>query len=159
MAIYYGGNLTQYDAHTIKEFINYGSSDGNTGYLDLSFYEQRDDLEFIVKPVLDDYIDDLIDESVSIDLSSSEVNNYKYNPKKLSYDLYGSVKFYFVILRLNNMCNVHDFTISNKKLLLLPKTRMAEALSIIYKANNQSISTFNNYHSQDEIPKPVTKYK
>ena len=77
----------------------------------------------------------------------------------LSYDLYGSTSFFYVILRLNNLCNIHDFDISSKKLKLLPKTIMSKVVSLIYSDNKNAIDAFNNYHAEDSVPTKIVPYK
>lgn len=159
MAIYSYGTIGNAAAHTLSEFIQMGSSDGAYSYLDLSFWEERNNFEFIIKNLLDDYIYDMLDMSVLVDLTSTDVETYKYNPKLMSYNLYDTTKLYYVILRLNNMCNIHDFTLSNKQLYLLSASDMSNCLSTIYKDNKQAMQTFNDYHSKDTIPDPITKYR
>lgn len=159
MAIYNEFINKTTDTHTLSEFIDIGNNNHEINYLDITFNENRDGLEFIVKVLLDDYIDNLLDMTVDVDVSSEEVQKYKYNPKMLSYDLYGSTSFFYVILRLNNLCNIHDFTISSKKLKLLPKTIMSKVVSLIYSDNKNAIEAFNNYHSDDSVAKEILPYK
>ena len=94
MAIYSYGTIGNAAAHTLSEFIQMGSGDGAYSYLDLSFWEERNNFEFIIKNLLDDYIYDMLDMSVLVDLSSTDVETYKYNPKLMSYNLYDTTKLY-----------------------------------------------------------------
>lgn len=159
MAIYNEFTSKTTNSHTLSEFIDIGNNNHEINYLDITFNENRDGLEFVVKVLLDDYVDDLLDMTVDVDVTSEEVQRYKYNPKMLSYDLYGSTAFFYVILRLNNLCNIHDFDISSKKLKLLPKTIMSKVVSLIYSDNKNAIATFNNYHADDSIPTKIVPYK
>ena len=76
----------------------------------------------------------------------------------LSYKIYGSTKLFYTILRLNNICSTHEFTIPNKKLYLLPKTTLSNAISIIYNKESMAMNTYNQKHSRDKIITPVNKF-
>ena len=99
-----------------------------------------DRIEFTMKPLIDDYLYELKQLAIDVNLTDKEVQKYRYNP---SYDVYGATKIYHVILRLNDMCNVHEFDLSNKKLRMLTVTDMSESLGSIYKAENFSLDTYN----------------
>ena len=142
MAIYNEFINKTTETHTLSEFIDIGNNNHEINYIDITFNENRDGLEFVVKVLLDDYVEDLLDMTVDVDVTSEEVQKYKYNPKMLSYDLYGSTAFFYVILRLNNLCNIHDFDISSKKLKLLPKTIMSKVVSLIYSDNKNAIDNY-----------------
>lgn len=121
MAIYYNSaSLGITETHTLKEFIDTGNAaSDNSDYKSISYYETRDGFEFVVKNLLDDYLPDLKEQCILIELTPQEVNKYKYNPKMLSYKIYGSTKLFYTILRLNNICSTHEFTIPNKKIVSL----------------------------------------
>ena len=159
MAIYNEFINKTTETHTLSEFIDIGNNNHEINYIDITFNENRDGLEFVVKVLLDDYVEDLLDMTVNVDVTSEEVQKYKYNPKMLSYDLYGSTSFFYVILRLNNLCNIHDFDISSKKLKLLPKTIMSKVVSLIYSDNKNAIDAFNNYDAEDSVPTKIVPYK
>ena len=152
MAIYYNSaSLSITETHTLKEFIDAGNAaSDNSDYKSISYYETRDGFEFVVKNLLDDYLTDLKEQSILIELSSQEVNKYKYNPKMLAYKIYGSTKLFYIILRLN--------TIPNKTLYLLPKAALSKALSIIYNKESMAMNTYNQKHAKDKIITPVNKF-
>lgn len=151
--------LTQ--AHTIQEFITLGqNSNDNTSYRALSYIESRDEsIEYTIKIALDDYLPILKENALTINLSENEIRTYRYNPKMLSYKLYGSTKLYYVILRLNDMCNVHEFSLTEGKLLLLAPNVMADSMSSIYKSEEFSISKYNNNHKFDTTPEVIEPYR
>lgn len=160
MAIYSNSATSVKQSHTISEFIALGSkTTSNTYYRDLSYIENRDNMEFVVKNTLNDFLKELKRMAYEVTLSDLEVLDYRFNPKKLANDVYGTTSVYYVILLLNDMCDVHRFSLKNKKLLLLTKTDMANSLSSIYKSDYFSLSTFNNAHKNDIIIKPIRKYR
>ena len=97
MAIYYNSaSLGITETHTLKEFIDTGNAaSDNSDYKSISYYETRDGFEFVVNNLLDDYLRDLIVQCILIELTPQEVNKYKYNPKMLSYKIYGSTKLFY----------------------------------------------------------------
>lgn len=46
---------------------------------------------------------------VSFQLSEAEKENYRYSPKKLSYDLYGTTELWADLLKLNGCISIAEF--------------------------------------------------
>ena len=146
-------------AHTVDEFINLGEqSKDHIGYADLSYIEKRNNLDFVVKSLLDDYSYEINQMAKDIELTDKAVIKYRYNPKLLSYDLYNTTRLYYVILRINNICNVHEFSLENHTIKLLEVADMTSLMSGIYRAENLSLQTFANAHANDVIETPISKY-
>lgn len=57
---------------------------------------------------------------IDVHLSEEEYIKYQYNPYKLSYDLYGTVELWFLILALNDTISPTKF--NKRKLVLLKKS-------------------------------------
>lgn len=134
-------------AMTIEEFIANGS---NTvlSYDKLSFKEKFDDIVYPMKNILDDYIKELKEKAVVVTLSNKELIRYKWRPKVLAYDLYGNGELDFVILALNNICNIKDF--DKKEIKLLRINELEEFITSIYNAEKENIDIYNSniYDSQ-----------
>ena len=146
-------------AHTVDEFVNLGEqSKDHIGYADLSYIEKRNNLDFVVKSLLDDYSYEINQMAKDIELTDKVVIKYRYNPKLLSYDLYNTTRLYYVILRINNICNVHEFSLENHTIKLLEVADMTSLMSGIYRAENLSLQTFANAHANDVIETPINKY-
>ena len=116
-------------------------------------------MEFVVKNTLSDFIYELKQMSIKVTLNDDEIRKYRYNPKMLSFDLYGTTRLYYVILLMNDLCDIHKFDLKNNNLLLLTKSQMANSISKIYKADSFSIASFNNNHKNDTIITPIIKYR
>lgn len=84
----------------------------------------------------DKYIDFIKEKSVKVVLTSDELTKYKYKPKLLSYDLYGTEELWFLILRLNNICHEMDFT---KKIIYLLLPNNIKVLNKILIINDDEI--------------------
>ena len=146
------------ETHTIQEFIQCASKSDYLGYADLSYMEKRDNIEYIVKNILDEYMDELNDLASEIKLSDWAVREYQYNPKKLSHKLYKTTRLWHMILRINGMGNVHDFDLENHKIKLLEPKDMTNFMSKVYNAERFSLLAYNGAHENDVTPKSVNKY-
>lgn len=89
------------------------------------------------------YFDIIKDNAQTITLTDAEYINYKYQPKKFCFDRYGSIELWGILLRLNNMTSVADFTNQTFKtppsniLTLLNEMMILEVDNI--EKNNESI--------------------
>ena len=72
-------------------------------------------------------------------MTDDEYHKYKFKPKLLAYDLYGSVELYFTILFLNGTCNIKDF--DRRVIKLIRKSDMIALLEAIYNAEQNYISS------------------
>lgn len=118
--------------HTIEEFIKLKYQDELT-YRNLSILEKINSIETIDHCLIDDYLDELREASVSIELSPAEYSRYKYSPDLLSYDLYGTTQLDFVILLINDMIDPKEFDIKTIKLLY--SSKLKSLLNDIYNSN------------------------
>ena len=160
MAVYNASVRLPSDTHTVSEFIRIGAQNkAKIGYPDLSYIEKRDGMEFIVKNTINDYLWEFKRNARTIVLNNDEILNYRFNPKKLAYDIYGSTRLYYIILLMNDMCDVHQFNLKNKTLLMLTPTQLSDYLSSIYKADMNSIAKFNKAHENDVVYKPILPFK
>ena len=55
------------------------------------------------KAMIREYMDLMENDAIKVSLPDDEVRIYKYKPKKLSYDLYGTTELWAAILELNKM--------------------------------------------------------
>ena len=137
------------ECHTLDEFISFGSSVERFDYKKFCLIENIDGVDVVVHNVLDDYIEDLRDQAILIELTPKQIDEFKYNPKKLSWRLYGTTILYHLILKLNNLASTHEFTLKSGQLLLYPPTAMKNIVSTIFKAERNTIMKYNNLHDDD----------
>lgn len=119
------------ESYSVESFIRSAPSN-NLNYESMSFIEKFSSVTMVTHNILTDYIDELYDLSVTVNLSDEEYNRYVYKPKLLAYDLYGSGELYFVILALNDICNVKEFNF--RKLRMLKVEDLEQFLSSIYNS-------------------------
>ena len=125
---------------TLEGFINYKDIDSNIYYSNLSIFEKSIDGESVLLSynVLNDYIDEIMDMTVTVTLTDEEYIKYQYNPKLLAYALYGSTEYYYIILFVNSMASVKEF--NKRKIKLLRPKDLSEILSSIYSSEESFIS-------------------
>jgi len=131
-------------AHTLSEFLSAMASSSVVSYPKLSFIEKRDRIEYPIKNVLSDYIYEIKQYAQNITLDQQQELKYFYRPKILASDVYGSTELYYIILLLNDICDIKGFTINPIK--LLSKDDMATVISKIYNIEKTAIETYNNLH-------------
>lgn len=127
---------------TIEEFIDSGAGITIT-YPSLSFTDMMSNGTWVsVHNVISDYIDELRNACVNVQLTQDQQFIYHYKPKLLCYDIYGNPELYFIILLINDMADVKEFTKPVVK--MLRKSHMSELLTLIYNAEKKAIANYNN---------------
>lgn len=101
---------------TIKDMIEAGKNIEMT-YYNSSYIEKIGNIEYSVHNIIHDYMEEIEPYLQTVTLSDSEYRKYKYKPRLLAYDLYGSTDLYFLIMIFNNICDVKNFDIRKIKLL------------------------------------------
>lgn len=104
------------DTYKVDDLINTGNSVDLT-YAKTSLHDNISDIKYIVKNIMYDYIDELLDIAVIINLTDKEYKEYKYRPKLLSYKLYGTTDLSFTILILNGLVSDKDFDLQKVKVV------------------------------------------
>lgn len=118
--------------YNLEEFISSGSDDLIT-YSNFSLLQSISGIQIPSENLIFDYMSELKQASVLVILSEAELQKYKYKPKLLAFDIYGSTECYFIIMALNNIIDVRDFTL--KRLRMIEPSIMDELMGYIYEAN------------------------
>ena len=135
--------------YTLDQFISC-QSDANFCYNNLSFIDQIDNIKYNIYNVASDYIDEIISNYCkTVVLSDDQLAKYKYKPKLLCYDIYGSQELYYLILIINDICSVKDFT--KKKLILPTKVNMPTITKAIMNANRSDIQKYNSNNIKTSV--------
>ena len=129
------------DTTTIEEFAESGSGVTIT-YSNLSFEDMVSNGTIVsVYNVISDYLDELREASVAVELTYEQQFTYMYKPKLLCYDMYGNPELYFILLLINDMADVKEF---NKPIIKMPrKADMSNLLTLIYNAEKRYIANYN----------------
>lgn len=130
-------------SHTLDEFILSSKQIGVPTYDAFCFQENHGEIEYVVKNVLDDYIRDLRTLSVNITMSKDDLAKYNYQPKLLAADVYGNTDLYYLILKLNGLCNVKEFYNINP-LKMLTVNDLNSYLTYILSNEKTNIELYNS---------------
>lgn len=136
---------------TIEEFVE-GGDTVNMKYPILSLNDMMGDretglIEFPTFNVYDDYIDEIMDSCVDIELTDEEHRTYYQNPKLLAHRKYKNSELDFIIMRINGICDPKDFTM--KIIKMIPLQLLNQILSKILIANKRMIDVYNEDNPMD----------
>lgn len=124
----------------IQDLINYGNN--------LSFNHEKLHFQHVFKldngnvtkinfsAIFDRYYHIIKDQALLVTLSDEEFAKYKFQPKLLCYDVYGNIEIAPLILRINNMLSVTEFT---KQELYLFKNDIFTTLNEIITLESEAI--------------------
>lgn len=132
------------ETYTVEDFIELGKDIDDIQYSKLAIFSKpSDDVEnpllYPEHNVIYDYQEEFKKLSLDVEMTEEEFNKYRFKPKLLAYDLYGSTELYFALLWTNGMCNIKDF--NRKKVKLIKKADMIELLEAIYNAEKDYIDS------------------
>lgn len=109
-----------YKEATLSEYISsYNQTDITFASLHLKEKDTADSGDAIIllsDNIITKYKGDLEDHVTLVTLTTTEFNKYQYNPKVLSYDLYGTTELWTLILDLNQLYSTAEFSINPIKL-------------------------------------------
>ena len=118
-------------------------SDNNFCYNNLSFIDQIDNIKYNIYNVASDYIDEIVNNyCVNVELTDDQLSKYMYRPKLLCYDVYGAQELYYLILIINDICSVKEFT--KKRIILPTKVNMPTITKAIMNSNRSDIQKYND---------------
>lgn len=127
---------------TIEEFIEAGRGE-TVSYIGFSFMDMVSNGTWVsVHNVINDYMDELLENSLNVRLGYEEQQKYFYKPKLLCHDLYGNPELYFIILLMNDMADVKEF--NKPTIKLIRKADMGNFVSTIYNAEQQALLNYNS---------------
>ena len=99
---------------------------------------------YSINNIIYDYMDELKSYRKLVSVTENDKIKYKYKPKLLAYDLYGTTESYFIILALNGMCNVKEFDLKDNTFYALTPSDMTSLMSAIYRAEQNYITLNRN---------------
>lgn len=121
---------------TLTDFVRYGKT-SSFSIPNVSFLTKVDNIVFLDELAYVKYNDLILDNSVMLDLTTQEYNKYRLEPKKLSYDIYGTPNLYHLILYLNN---VSEFEFDLKRIRLLNYSSVNDVLKLILAHEEDNIN-------------------
>lgn len=73
-------------------------------------------------------------------IEESDVSKYRNNPKALSYELYGTTEYWWLLLQCNEMRSAAEFT--KRHIRVVTKKALKELCSIILRADKDIIDLY-----------------
>ena len=134
------------ETYTLSQFIAMKSSDKIT-YRNYSILQPSLDdptIVYSVDNIIYSYMDEIKSYRKLVSVSELQKIKYRYKPKLLAYDCYGSTEIYFVLLALNNMCNIKEFDLKDNLFWGLTPSDMVGLMNSIYRAEQQYITLNRN---------------
>lgn len=129
------------ETYTLDQFISLKDSDKIT-YPKYSIMERsltNPELVYSIDNVIYGYMDELKRYRKIVTVGMNDKIKYQYKPKLLSYDIYGSTEAYFIILAMNGMCNLKEFTLEENRFFALTPSHLAMFMNDIYNAERRHI--------------------
>ena len=132
------------DTYTVEDFIELGKDIDDIQYSKFAIFSKassdaKNPILYAEHNVIYDYEEEFKRLSLNVQMTETEFLKYRFKPKLLSYDLYGSTELFFAILYTNGMCSIKDF--DRKNIKLIRKSDMVQLLEAIYNAEQNYIST------------------
>ena len=128
------------NTYTLEQFAACHSNT-NISYHNLSFVDNIEHISFDAYNITSDYIDEIKDMCVTVRLTDMEYELYKYRPKLLCNKIYGNGELAFIIMIINDIYSVKDFT---KRRLYMPnKDNMSDIIKYLINSNRNSILKYN----------------
>ena len=128
---------------TLSDFVRYGRT-SSFSIPNVSFLTKDDNIVYLDEVAYAKYHDLIMNNSVMLDLTTSQYNKYRLDPKLLSNEIYGTPNLYHLILYLNN---VSEFEFDLKRIRLLNYSSINDVLKLILS------------HEEDNINKTILSNK
>ena len=124
---------------TIRELINNGKQTTlNTDELSLKTVVTNSlDEKFVVNIscIFEKYYELMTDYAITVVLTDEEYLRYKYKPRVLSKDLYGTYDLHYLLLKLNNITSVIYFDFTELKVFRPEIVSVLNEIQIIEEEN------------------------
>lgn len=136
---------------TIEQFIQ---TEQNKSVKYPNYYYQKviseDDLHVIMnyQSIMDRYVQYIRDYITEIELSQEEMRKYRYNPKRLSFNLYGTTSYWWSIIFANQIHSLTEFDFSRDNVIKVFTREGISAFSTVLSVDKTFIS-----ENQSEVSK------
>ena len=137
---------------TIDQFIQ---TEQNKSVKYPNYYYQKviseDDLQVIMnyQSIMDRYVQYIRDYITEIELSQEEMRKYRYNPKRLSFNLYGTTSYWWSIIFANQIHSLTEFDFSRDNVIKVFTREGISAFSTVLSVDKTFISENQSAVSKD----------
>lgn len=144
---------------TIEDFVreyNVESVRMDTVFFRQVFWERGMDHKLVVTgdALIDKYLEEIEEQKTTVALSTEEYYKYRYNPKLMSFDIYGTTELWFLIMAANELYSIIDFDLRVVKAyrtdILQKITRMIDLEHEFKQINDEEV--------RNELLTPIPEY-
>lgn len=125
------------DAYTIEKLVAAGKN-VVISYNNLSILDNIKGIYLPYTNIIYEYMDELKDFIVTVKLTDLEKAKYKYKPKLLAFDVYGSTDLHFIIMALNGIIDLRDFDLTYVNMFKVEQINVI--LGFVYNAEKERIN-------------------
>lgn len=122
--------------YTLNQFIDLQVRDDITyqNFSILNASETEPNIYYSIDNIIHKYIPDIKDSIQTVRIDEEDRLKYMYKPKLLTYDIYGATEMFFVLMAINGIHNIKDFSLSDYTFKALHKSDMFTFVSRVYNA-------------------------
>ena len=134
---------------TLSDFISEYSIEDlriDAFYLQQVFWDKNKMTHKVVvneNSIADKYANELEENKHIVELTTKEYYKYRYNPKLLSYDIYGTTELWFFILMANELYSISEFDLRKVVLfdtaIITKLNRMLEMAAEFLEINSMEV--------------------
>lgn len=124
-------------AINLSDLIEEGNSN-EFSFASTSILTNIDGIIYPSSNILDKYKEIILENCIEVTLSDEDLANYRYNPKALSLKLYKSIDLWFLLLNINGILSVSDFTKRTIKIYDPKKMNILNKILIVEKSRIDS---------------------
>lgn len=140
---------------SLDKFIKEGVSN-SYNIQNLHYYTKVNDLTLPTLNILRErYYSVIFNMCVYVELDDIAYENYKYQPKKLSKDLYGTIDLWHIIIWINGMTSVTEF--NRRKIVLFDQQGLDTLVKIINLEEQRIIDNRANPDVQLETKQAIRR--
>lgn len=125
--------------YTLNQFIDLQVRDDITyqNFSILNVSETEPNIYYSIDNIIHKYIPDIKESIQTVRINEEDRLKYMYKPKLLTYDIYGATEMFFILMALNGIHNIKDFSLSDYTFKALHKSDMFTFVSRVYNAEEE----------------------
>lgn len=139
--------IQEYDVETIRM---------DTVFLRQVFWEKGMEHKLVVaeSALIDKYLEEIEQHKTVITLSTTEYYKYRYNPKLMAYDVYGTTELWFLLMAANELYSVIDFDL---RVVKAYRTDILQKIDRMLSLEHE-FKTINDDEVRAELLTPIPEY-
>ena len=139
--------IQEYDVETIRM---------DTVFLRQVFWEKGMEHKLVVaeSALIDKYLEEIEQHKTAITLSTTEYYKYRYNPKLMAYDVYGTTELWFLLMAANELYSIIDFDL---RVVKAYRTDILQKIDRMLSLEHE-FKVINDDEARAELMTPIPEY-